>query len=771
MKIKDDDLFLDFPDIFTLSSEDKDISPIVKTAVFAFIGLCFSQLDALGNMSPFTTAFAASVDFTYSFPVFIAGTVGYFISRSPLQALKYVLACALVCLVRLFLNKRKKHLDTDKFNCVSVFLCLLLSGLIFLAFSGMNITAVFLLICESLLGLCSTVFFTLSLRTPSIKTGIANLPIKNTASTVISMGILLMCMSGFNIEGLSPARILSAVFVMFLSLYKGCSGGAISGVITGCALCIAPSDRFLFPCFALSGLVAGLFSSFGQIITATAYGLSFSLVCLISEPTGNSLICLVEAALAAAGFMLIPARHITAFQDFLLKRGVPYDGEISSQVSSQLFAASQSIYEVSAVVSQVSEKLDSIINPEVNRLFAQLQHRVCTCCDNKSKCWNKMFDSTASDILCLAGIEKSPSGRLPLEKRCLRRELLINEIEIGLTEYTNNMAMKMKVREMRKVLTDQFTAMGDFLSETAKKAQCSRITDTARSVATKTALNDAGIYTDALTFYTDSDGRVTIEINIIDRAFETDRKKLKNIIEFLCKKQFDEPEFSVTEIKTTITFTEKASFQVLFGSSQKPLKKGSLCGDSVCFITCPDGNKAALISDGMGTGSRAAIDSYMTSQITEKLISAGFSVPCAIKAVNSAMIMKSTDESIASVDCLTVNTFSGEGVFYKSGAAISFMRRGNNIHIVSASSLPIGIIRNISPSQEKFRLESGDIVLLVSDGVTANDCSWINDELLSWSTNNMDDLASHIASLALLRSDKASRDDITAVAVKISKAQ
>lgn len=768
MKIKDGDLSLGLPAALKVN---KDISPIVKTAVFTFAGLCFSQLDALGNMSPFTAAFLAAVDFTYCFPVFLSGTVGYFISQSPLQALKYILACALVCLVRLFLNKRKKHLDTVKFNSVSVFLFLLSSGLIFLSFSGFNLTAFFLVLCESLLGLCATVFFTVSLRTPVMKTGIAALPVKDTASTVISLGILLMCMSGFNIEGLSPARILSAAFVMFLSLYKGCSGGAISGVITGCALCIVPSERFLFPCFALSGLVAGLFSSFGQIITAVAYGLSFCLVGLISEPTGDALICLVEAALATAAFMLIPSRHITSLQDFLQKRGISYDSELSNQVASQLFAASESIYEVSAVVSQVSEKLDSIINPEVNRLFAQLQHRVCACCDSKSKCWNKMFDSTAADILCLAGIEKRPRGRVPLEKRCSRRELLLNEIEIGLTEYTNNMAMKMKVREMRKVLTDQFNAMGDFLSETAKKAQCSRITDTPRSVATRTALNDAGIYTDALIYFTDGDGRVTIEISIIDRAFEADRKKLKNILEFLCKKHFDEPEITVTQIKTTITFTEKASYQVLFGSSQKPLKKGSLCGDSVCFISCPDGSKAALISDGMGTGSRAAIDSYMTSQITEKLISAGFSVPCAVKAVNSAMIMKSTDESIASVDCLLVNTFSGEATFCKSGAAISFIRRGNNIHIVSASSLPVGIIRNITPSQESYILEGGDIVLLVSDGVTANDCSWINDELLSWSTNNMDDLAAHITGLALLRSDKTTRDDITAVAVKISKAQ
>ena len=58
---------------------------------------------------------------------------------------------------------------------------------------------------------------------------------------------------------------------------------------------------------------------------------------------------------------------------------------------------------------------------------------------------------------------------------------------------------------------------------------------------------------------------------------------------------------------------------------------------------------------------------------------------------------------------------------------------------------------------------------MVSDGVTSEDCGWINDELLSWSTNNMEDLAAHIASLAKLRSNHQNRDDITALAVKINR--
>ena len=80
-----------------------------------------------------------------------------------------------------------------------------------------------------------------------------------------------------------------------------------------------------------------------------------------------------------------------------------------------------------------------------------------------------MFDSTASDILAISGIEKRGKGKLPLEKRCTRQNMLITGIEENYFEYANNMAVKMKIREMRKVLTDQFYGMGDFLKETADK--------------------------------------------------------------------------------------------------------------------------------------------------------------------------------------------------------------------------------------------------------------------------------------------------------------
>ncbi len=755
---------------FEEEAKEKNFHYYLRFALYAFAGFCFSQLDALGDISPFTVSFLSAIKFDCCFPVFITSSLGYFLSKPWQTALKYTVISAFMCLVKLFTERRLSHRSTASVSYIASFVCSFLIGIVFTAFSGFNYISIFMVICESCMSLCASVFFIRSFRTPVLKTGIGALGVKDSSSLALSLCVFLMCMSGFNIEGLSPARIFSCLVLMFLSFYKGSAAGSVAGVCIGAALCIDPSFRYLFPCYALSGLISGVFSPLGQIVTALSFGISYSVISLFQGRGSEVLISLIEVAIASAAFMIIPSKWISSLGDILKKSGIAPDNPVYRQVSGNLLRAADNIYEVSSIVTKVSEKLDSIINPEVNKLFANLQQSVCTGCENKAVCWNKMFDSTAKDVLVLCGIEKTGKSKLSLEKRCPRKDILIPQIKSTSAEYANNMAVKMKIREMRKVLTDQFSSMGDFLKETADKISGSKIIDTPKSSALRTALQDAGIYTDALSYFCDSDGRVTIEISIIDRPFETDRKKLKHIIEFLSKRRFGEADITVGDVKTTISFEEKYLYDVHFGFSQKPLNKNGICGDSVRFVSGTDGTKTAIISDGMGTGSRAAIDSTMTSSILEKLIEGGFSVIGAIKAVNSAMIMKSTDESISTVDAVSINLYTGTSDFYKSGSAVSFIRSGNEIYTVKEESLPIGIIRNVSPAHRKVNLLPGDIILMVSDGVTGEDCGWINDELLSWSTNSMEDLASHIASLALLRSDKNTRDDITAAAIKISKA-
>lgn len=467
--------------------------------------------------------------------------------------------------------------------------------------------------------------------------------------------------------------------------------------------------------------------------------------------------------------MLVPPVWLSRAAEFVRKNKVISDDDANLQVSAILKNASGNIYAFCQTVDEVSTRLDRVINPEVNKLFFDIQQNVCDGCSKKTACWNRSFDYTARDILAIMGLEKRGKSKLPLEKHCLRFHELKRQISQGKAQYSLSMLSKMKNREMRRLLTEQFSGLGDFLSELSLEIAKSRTVDTAKSTALRAVVIDKGVYIDALNCFGDSNTGLSIEISCFDKPFETDYKKMKSILEDTTKRRFNEPEITVNEMGTLLKFEERAFFSLVYGFAQRPFIKDAPCGDSIAVCEKHNGGTAVLLSDGMGTGSAAALDSVMTVSLLEKLLSAGFSFESGVRIVNSSLIMKSTDESMATLDGLYINLYSGDADFYKAGASISFLRRGREIVVIEENSLPLGILREVRLEKTQLNLKSGDIILLVSDGVTAGDCGWINDELLSWSTNNMDDLAGHIVELAALRQDRFTGDDLTAVAVKLIK--
>ena len=118
-------------DLYGISDDEsgeKGFHYYLRFALFAFAGFCFSQLDALGDMSPFTVSFLSALKFDYCFPVFIASSLGYFLSKPWQLALKYTVISAVICLVRLFAFRRMKESST--FFYITSFLSTAIMGTI-----------------------------------------------------------------------------------------------------------------------------------------------------------------------------------------------------------------------------------------------------------------------------------------------------------------------------------------------------------------------------------------------------------------------------------------------------------------------------------------------------------------------------------------------------------------------------------------------------------------------------------------------------------------
>ena len=754
-------------EIKTNQENKKDSGRRLRLILCLSAAFCLSQLDSLGEMSPFAVSFVSGIPFDYCYCAFIGSAVGYFVSSSWQIALKYTLALLIACLFRLVILKRFQTENNSFVCCLLSFCSCCLASIVYDTFTSFSLFGVILLLSEGVLSAFGTYFLIRAIRTPVLNIGIKKLSAQDSISLVICICVFLMCMSGFTLGSVSPARIAAALFIMFVAHYKGAAASGICGILAGLSFSISPDGRVLFPFFAFGGLVSGVCSTLGQYAVGVSFAVSAFLVSLIDGFSVEKIYLLSEAAIAAVAYCVIPSKAIGKAQDYLDKSGLICDDRVEREVCANLKRAAQNVAEISKIVDKAGERLDKVINPELDKVFAALQQNVCFGCNYKKECWNKCFHETADDIMRITGLKSFSGDKTELEKRCIRPRLLLKETESCYFDFVNAMASKMRISEMRSIVSEQFGVVSELLYEIAEQASNNRVIDTAKSRTVKSALHDSGIDVDSLRYYTDKSSRVTVEADVISGTQETDFNKMRSILQFLTSRRFEKPEIAINELKTSYIFEEKPLYKVMFGSCSLSLDSKKLCGDSIRILTDFFGNRVAVLSDGMGTGSRAAIDSAMTVALMEKLLLCGFTFDSAMRAVNCALMVKSTDESTATVDCLSINVYNAKAAFHKAGAAVSFIRRGNSVTTIEQQSMPLGILKQISPAYAERDLQPGDLVLLVSDGVTVGDCGWISDELLAWSTSSMDALASHIAKLARLRSEENTKDDITVIAARI----
>ena len=749
---------------------EKSYRIYLKHLISAASGFLFSAARLPAGISPFACAFLSSADSELSLSAFFGSTLSCFIFFPLETALRYLLSLSLCLVLRLVLLKRLKCESSIYPSAVVCTASLLCGSCAFLSFSAFDITSVLVCILESMLSFICVIIYKKAFCVPLHITGLHKLSPKESFYLLFTLSSFLLSFSSFTLGGISPARIISVVLLLFLSQYKGILISSVSGVLAGLSFSLVPSFSFLFPFYALSSSVSGLFSSLGQYAVSLSFALTSFFVCLFNGMDSAKLFPLFEAVIGAVIYSAIPIAKISLLQSRLDEVSLKESNEAETAVSRSLRLTAQKLEAVSEIAEDVSSRLDKIINPEINKVFTALQQSLCFGCSKKKDCWSKYFNETANDIMIISGIRPPVSEKTNLEHRCLKPNALLRHINNHYGDFVSSVNTKMKISEMRTAVSDQLLCVSEFLFELSEKWNIPPKENEGRSRSIISVLKDRGIEPLSLKYMTAPNLPVRIEAEFYEGLDELDFDKIKNILELTALCKFKKPQIDLSPEGTKIIFTQKHTYKLIYGFSQIPLSDSKICGDSITRTTDESGNEIIILSDGMGTGARASVDATMTARLFEKLLSCGFSFESAVKAVNSSLIMKSTDESLATVDALSINLYSGKADFNKAGAAVSFIRHGNGVKVIDLPSMPIGILRTVNTAKAEERLSEGDIILLVSDGVTAGDCGWINDEICAWSTNNMDDLASHIASLSKMRSNSFTEDDISVIALKLLKA-
>lgn len=246
--------------------------------------------------------------------------------------------------------------------------------------------------------------------------------------------------------------------------------------------------------------------------------------------------------------------------------------------------------------------------------------------------------------------------------------------------------------------------------------------------------------------------------------------RLLRQIEVCCDRDFEPPTVTESGGKVYINLIERAALRLETGICQLACSPSGISGDAYSCFNDGKGRGFMILSDGMGSGGRAAVDGAMASGLMTRLLKAGFGYDCSLSILNSAMLFKSTDESLATVDLACIDLFSGRCEMLKAGAAPTVVRRSGRCGVAQSTSLPVGILRDVGFDKAAVKLRAGDIIVLMSDGATGEGTDWICAELEKFSDNTATALAEQLAHAAKRRRSDDHSDDITVIVGIVEKA-
>lgn len=750
---------------------------IVLELLAVVCGFLLSRTVLFDSFMPFGYAFVSSLSVYQIFSGLFGVIIGSFYPANGSYSAYYIGLAVLACAIKficLTLYERKNSLF---FSIVTCGICSVFGSIALFITVSLDGTDYVRMLGETLLSLSATYFINCTLPLFSSSKPLSKLSSVRICSAIMALSLVLMSLNDFTILSASPSRIFSVMIILLAARYGQVNSSTICAVALGFAMSVTSGDQYyLIGAYALGGMLSGVLGNTGKISCVLGFLLGSTCVFLGFYNKYDLGINYAEIIIGSVIFLILPKSTNKIFIDiFLPPPQLPRVDSMRKNLVMRLKFASNAMTEVSKTVMEIGKKLDKREAPSINALFEEVKSECCENCGLKLHCYDTKKAETYNAFLEMTKAMKL-SGKLALSslpehwaKRCLKPEqvsiLLYEKFDI----YQNAIKANKRIAEIRGVISDQMDGISDMLYDMALEFNEAERFDTETASRIDTLLRSLGICATDVCCKYDRRRRLSVEITAKRQKQCVPKFELLNRLSSLCSVKFDTPCISNSTDVTMISLTEKTNYKVDSGVCQINCKGQTLSGDSYTSFNDGKGNYVMILSDGMGSGPHAAVDSTFAANLMEKLIKAGFGFECALKLVNSAMIFKSSDESTATIDISTIDLYSGQADFYKAGAAETYVIKGKKVGVATCNAYPAGILNEVSFDKTSTFLQKGNVVVMFSDGVSEEDEEWIEDEILKNRKSSAQTIADKIASKAAINREKGPSDDITVMVAVVEE--
>ncbi|MBA4495806.1 stage II sporulation protein E [Paenactinomyces guangxiensis] len=586
---------------------------------------------------------------------------------------------------------------------------------------------------DVLLSFILTFIFLHSLSLFTVKKKRIGIRHEEVVCLVILIGSVMTGMMGWEIWDLSVIHIFSRYLILVLSLVGGAMLGSSMGVVTGMILSLSNTKAMLqISLLAFAGLLAGLFKEGRRVGVALGFMLGSAILTLYDGGTPAMWLSLQESVIALLLFLLTPEQVFKAVSRF-----VP--GTLENQAAHQDYI--RRLRDVTAAkVEQFTELFQELAfsfredtskqrredEDQVHHFISEVMNQSCLGCSRYQHCWEQNVVNTYQGITHLMALVETEGTAAPVRvppswaSYCIRSEKVMETIQEQYSFYEQSMFWKEKMKESRRLVSDQLTGLAEVMSKLSGDIRHETQVLTAQEDQIHEALEELGLSIQRVDIINLEEGKVELEVTMPHRDGLDECKKL---VAPLLTEILGEPiavyrkEVKGRSTGAVITLGSAQRYELKTGAATAAKGGGFVSGDSYCYMNLGTGKYAVALSDGMGNGQRAQEESHAALKLLGRLLQAGMSEERAVDTVNSILSLRSTDEMFATIDLAMVDLNTAEGRFMKIGSTPGFIKRGKDVFTLTASNPPIGILNEIEIEPIEMKLQPGDLIIMVSDGI------------------------------------------------------
>ena len=757
--------------------------------LLTIIGFLLGRALVLSQLTPFALPFFASVYLIRRDKAPYA-LIGLLAGAATIQFMNVVTIFA-AALIFMVLYKAREPSLSNQFKVVSTYVLLSLaitnitihyiSEQKLLLYDGMMIGI------EAVLAFILTLIFIQCIPLISFKKRTRSLKTEEVISVIILMASIMTGTIGWTVYDLSLEHIVSRYLVLIFALAGGAAIGSTVGVVTGLIFSLASiATLYQMSLLAFSGLLGGLLKEGKKIGASIGLLLATVMIGLYGDGNANLILTVYESLGAILLLIITPASLIENVAKYI-PGTTEFSNEQQKYMRKMRDVTAQRVSQFSTVFDALSNSFTQMIEwnkeddeaREFDLFLSNVTEKTCQTCPKKQRCWAHHFHDTYEGMKNIANelatYDRQLSNKTEREWaiHCGRSKKVIDAISQELTFYHANKKLKKQVKDSRRLVAEQLRGVSVVMDDFAKELKRERKNHYVQEEQILEAITDFGIHIENVEIYSLEKGNIDIDITL---PFYKGRGECEKLIAPMLSDIIGETIIVSGEDHTDgicfANFRSTQKFIISTGIAHAAKDGGLISGDSYTTMELGVGKFAMAISDGMGNGERAHIESMETLQLLQKILLSGIDEKMAIKSVNSILSLRTTDEIFSTLDLAMIDLQDAKAKFLKVCSTPSFIKRGDRIIKIESSNLPIGFMEDVEIDVVCEQLKAEDVLIMMSDGIfegpkhVENTEFWLKRKIKELQTDDPQAIADLLLE-EVIRTRGDINDDMTVVVAKV----